>query len=50
MDYLLLGRGLHGRSFAYASLLTLVFSLSVNLFSYFYIRRIDMVESLKSVE
>ena len=50
MDYLLLGRGLHGKSYLYAALLTAVFSLSVNFFSYFYIQKIDMVEALKSVE
>ncbi len=50
MEYLLLGRGLHGKSYLCAALLTIFFSLSVNLFSIFYILRIDMVESLKSVE
>ena len=50
MDYMIFGRGLHGRSYLYAVVLTVLFSLSVNFFSYFYIRKIDMVESLKSVE
>ena len=50
MEYMIFGHGLHGRSYMYAVILTVIFSLSVNFFSYFYIRRIDMVESLKSVE
>ena len=50
MEYMIFGHGLHGRSYLYAVILTVVFSLSVNFFSYFYIRKIDMVESLKSVE
>ena len=50
MDYMIFGRGLHVKSYLYAVILTLIFSLSVNFFSYFYIRKIDMVESLKSVE
>ena len=50
VEYLIFGRSVHGRSFAYALLLTAVFSLSVNVFSNYTIRRIDMVESLKSVE
>ena len=50
VDYLIFGRGLHVRSYLYAVLLTAVFSLSVNFFSFFSIQKIDMVESLKSVE
>ena len=50
MEYMIFGHGLHARSYLYAILLTVVFSMSVNFFSYFYIRKIDMVESLKSVE
>jgi putative ABC transport system permease protein len=50
MEYMIFGHGLHARSYLYAIILTVIFSMSVNFFSYFYIRRIDMVESLKSVE
>ena len=50
MEYMIFGHGLHTRSYLYAVILTVIFSLSVNFFSYFYIRKIDMVESLKSVE
>ena len=50
VDYLMFGRSVHTRSFILAALLTFVFSLSVNFFSYFTIKDIDMIESLKSVE
>ena len=50
VDYLMFGRSVHTRSFILAALLTFVFSLSVNFISYFTIRDIDMIESLKSVE
>ena len=50
MDYMIFGRGLHMKSYVYAVILTVVFSLSVNFFSFFSIRKINMVESLKSVE
>ena len=50
MEYMVFGHGLHADSYLYAVLLTAVFSLSVNFFSFFSIRKIDMVESLKSVE
>ena len=50
VDYLMFGRSVHTRSYILAALLTFVFSLSVNFFSYFTIRDIDMIESLKSVE
>ena len=50
VDYLMFGRSVHPRSYAAAAVLTCLFSLSVNFFSYFTIRKIDMIESLKSIE
>ena len=50
VDYLMFGRSVHPQNYVWAALLTFVFSLSVNLFSFFSIREIDMIESLKSVE
>ena len=50
VDYLMFGRSVHTRSFILAALLTFIFSLSVNFISYFTIKDIDMIESLKSVE
>ena len=50
MEYMIFGHGLHAKSYLYAALLTAVFALSVNFFSFFAIRKINMVESLKSVE
>ena len=50
VDYLMFGRSVHPRSLVIAAVLTFLFSLSVNFFSFFTIREIDMSESLKSVE
>lgn len=37
-------------SYGYSFLITLAFSVFVNLVMYFKLKKIDMVESLKSVE
>ena len=37
-------------SYVYASLITIVFTLVVNIATYFALKKIDMIESLKSVE
>lgn len=37
-------------SYVYATLITIVFTLIVNIFTYFALKKIDMIESLKSVE
>ena len=50
VDFLMFGRSVHTRSYILAAILTFVFSLSVNFFSYFTIKDIDMIQSLKSVE
>ena len=50
VDYLMFGSSVHPHCFVIAAVLTFIFSLSVNLFSFFTIREIDMIESLKSVE
>ena len=46
VDYLLFGRTIHPKCYVYAAVLTMLFSLSVNVFSFFYIRDIDMVGAL----
>ena len=50
VDYLMFGRSVHRHSYILAAALTFLFSLSVNFFSFFTIRKIDMIESLKSIE
>ena len=50
VDYLMFGRSVHLRSYVIAAVLTFIFSLSVNFISYFTIKQIDMIESLKSIE
>ncbi len=49
-DTLMFGRTIDGPSFLYSVLLTFVFSFIVNGVLFFKLKKIDMVESLKSVE
>ena len=41
---------IHPMSYLYAILITVVFTVIVNIFTYFALKKIDMIESLKSVE
>ena len=50
VDTVMFGRNIDPQSYLYAFLLTVVFSAFVNLVMYFKLKKIDMVESLKSVE
>ena len=50
VDTVMLGRNIDPQSYLYAFLLTVAFSAFVNLVMYFKLKKIDMVESLKSVE
>ena len=50
VDQVMFGRDIHLQSFIVAFALTMVFSVIVTLFMRSKLRRIDMVESLKSVE
>lgn len=50
IDVVMFGRTIHAMSYVYSAALTLVFALIVNLAMAPRLRRIDMVESLKSVE
>ena len=50
IDSVMFGRNINTISFVYAFLLTVVFSLFVNGGMYFKLKKINMVESLKSVE
>ena len=49
-DLIMLGRELNWTSFVYSILLTVAFTAIVNGFMYLKLKKIDMVESLKSVE
>ena len=49
-SYMMFGREISIRSYILSALLTAVFSLFVNAIAHFSIQKIDMVESLKSVE
>lgn len=50
VDAIMFGKRIHILSFVLAGVMTLVFSLVVNLIMYFRIKAVDMVESLKSIE
>ena len=50
IDSVMFGRNIDPPSFLYAFLLTVAFSLFVNGVMYFKLKKINMVESLKSVE
>jgi putative ABC transport system permease protein len=50
LDYIMFGRDVLWPSYVYSILLTLAFSLMVNQFMYFKLRKINMVESLKSAD
>jgi putative ABC transport system permease protein len=48
--FVMFGRTIHPESYVYSAALTLLFAVIVNLAMAPRLRRIDMVESLKSVE
>ena len=50
VDNIMFGRTIHLISYGYAFLFTLLFSIIVNLVMFYKLRKIDMVESLKSIE
>lgn len=50
VDSAMFGRIIHGTSYLYSLLFTVLFSLIINGLMYFKLKKIDMVESLKSVE
>lgn len=50
IDMLMFGREIRGKSYVYSVLLTFLFSAIVNGVMYFKLKKIDMVESMKSVE
>jgi len=50
IDTLLFGRTIAFLSYVYAAGLTIVFSILINIYTHFNLKRIDMIESLKSVE
>ena len=50
IDLVMFGRNIDPSSFVYSILLTFLFSAFVNFVMYFKLKKIDMVESLKSVE
>ena len=50
MENIMFGLKLNVRSNIIAGLMTVIFSILVNLFMYYKLKNVQMVESLKSVE
>lgn len=50
VDMVMFGRDIFATTYIYAAALTTLFAFLVNLFMYFKMKKIDMIESLKSVE
>lgn len=50
VEYVMFGREIKPLSYVYSAVLTIVFSSLVNLIMYFKLKKVDMVESMKSVD
>jgi len=50
IDTMLFGRTIHLPSYIYSAIFTLAFSIIVNIYTHFSLKKINMIESLKSVE
>lgn len=50
IDYIMFGRNIRPISYVYSAILTILFAVLVNIVMYFRLKKIKMVESLKSVE
>lgn len=50
VDMMMFGRNVLPRSYGWSALITLAFALFVNFMMFYRLRKIDMIESLKSVE
>lgn len=50
LDLMMFSRSINSISFVYALIITVVFSVIVEIATYFALKKIDMIESLKSIE
>ena len=50
IDLMMFGRQTEWTAYVYAAILTMLFSIAVNILAHFRMKKIDMVESLKSAE
>lgn len=50
IDNMMFGRNIDYKSFIYSALLTIIFSVMVNIAMYYKLKKVQMVESLKSVD
>ena len=49
-EFIMFGRKIRVVSYIYSAILTILFSVFVNFIMYYKLKKIDMVESLKSVD
>ncbi len=50
MEFIMFQRNINSVSYIYAFLITLIFSVIISIFTHFKLKKIDMIEALKSVE
>lgn len=50
IDLMMFGRIIHPESYLYSTLLTILFAVLIGLMMHFKLKKIDMIESLKSIE
>ena len=50
VDLIMFGRSIYTASYIYSILLTIGFAIMINFLMFFQLKKIDMVESLKSTE
>lgn len=50
MEFIMFQRNINGMSYIYAFIITMVFSLIISIFTHFKLKKVNMIEALKSVE
>lgn len=50
LDMMMMDSRIYFATYLYATILTIIFTLCVNIITYFSLKKVDMIESLKSVE
>lgn len=50
MEFIMFQRNINGISYVYAFIITMIFSIIISIFTHFKLKKINMIEALKSVE
>lgn len=50
MEFIMFQRNINGISYVYAFIITMIFSIIISIFTHYKLKKIDMIEALKSVE